>query len=808
MSSAARAEAATYHRQGLCPIPTKRNSKEPNLTELAPYLSRRASKEELSSWSWPGVGIVTGPLSGILVLDVDGPEGEAELKRHGHQITPMVRTASGGLHLYFRHPDTEVRTGIRVAPGLDVKAAGGYVVAPPSVGPNGQPYEWLVSLEEAEPADPPGWLIRLLERPSRNGAGQVGERIPPGQRNKELTSLAGSMRRRGMDAAEILAALDVTNERRCEPPLGSDEVEKIAASVSRYDHVAGDVIPVSFNGNGRPQQPARFNLTDMGNAERFVARHGDDVRYCYPWGRFLVFTGQRSERDEAGRTHRLAKETVRSIYGEAAAAEDEDRRKALAKHATSSEAEGKIKGMLELAKSEVPISPEELDADPWLFNVPNGTIDLRMGELRPHRREDRITKMAGAEYHPDAPAPIWAATLERVLPSNEVRAFFKRLCGCALTGVVSEHILPLLHGTGANGKSTVLNALLQAFGDYGIQAAPDLLIAKRGAHPTELADLFRMRLVASVETEDGRRFAESLVKQLTGGDKVRARRMREDFWEFEPSHTVFLATNHRPEVRGTDNAIWRRIRLIPFTETIPPEEQDNELPEKLRGELPGILAWVVEGCLEWRRGGLQAPDEVLAATQQYREEMDVLGTFLDECCDLGPGKNVAAADLYAAYGQWCTDTGEQQETQRKFGRRLTERGVFTRYKGGANGAHRWKGLDLLTLWKSRISRDSDPTDKKVTINSSKNTPREKTRVSGSEGPEGPVSDLKPRDVLAEFARGGSGPEKTAKTYLAGETRLEYVVRAVLFAKGMDNGDWEQYAPAVEEALEEWGKRDA
>ncbi len=165
MSSAARAEAAAYHRRGLCPIPTKRNSKKPNLEELEPYLTRPATKEELGSWSWPGVGVVTGPLSGILVLDVDGPEGEAELKKHGHPVTPMVRTAGGGLHLYFKHPDKDIRTGIRVAPGLDVKASGGYVVAPPSVGENGKPYEWVVGLEDAEPADPPEWLLKILERP-------------------------------------------------------------------------------------------------------------------------------------------------------------------------------------------------------------------------------------------------------------------------------------------------------------------------------------------------------------------------------------------------------------------------------------------------------------------------------------------------------------------------------------------------------------------------------------------------------------------------------------------------------------------
>jgi P4 family phage/plasmid primase-like protien len=450
-------------------------------------------------------------------------------------------------------------------------------------------------------------------------------------------------------------------------------------------------VRVTFGSDG----PHSYTLTDLGNAERFVAQHGANVRYCYPWGRFLVWTGARWERDEAGKVYRLAKETVRSIYQEAAEAENETRRKALAQHATRSEAETKIKAMLELAKSEIPVSPEELDAAPWLLNAPNGTVDLRSAELRPHRREDLITKIAPVEYDPDAAAPTWEAVLRRALPSEELRRFFKRVCGYALCGDVSEHILLVLYGTGANGKSTILNALLSAVGDYGMQAAPDLLVAKKGAHPTEVADLFGMRLVASIEVEDGRRLAESLVKQLTGGDKVRARRMRQDFWQFDPTHTVFMAVNHRPEIRGTDTAIWRRIRLIPFTETIPPAEQDKKLPQKLEHERAGILRWAVEGCLEWQREGLQAPAEVRKATGQYRSEMDVIGAFLQDECEVGTDLKEPFTTLYKRYEEWCEEGGERAETRRKFNARLKERGQFEARRSGPGGANEWHGLRLL-----------------------------------------------------------------------------------------------------------------
>src|SRR5215212_6908249 len=285
MSAAARGEAAEYRRLGWSPIPIKERSKEPNLLELRPYLNRKATKEELDTWRWSGVGIVTGPVSGVLVLDVDGPEGEAEIQKYGHPATPIVRTANGGLHLYFKHPEQHVSTAIRVAPGLDVKASGGYVVAPPSLGPNGRPYEWLVSPEEADLAEPPQWLMDLLAQDRSKGpAPPVGERIPSGKRNDALASLAGSMRRRGMGEAEILAALQVANDQRCQPPLEASEVEKIAASVARYAP-ADNVVRISVNGHGDTTLPRGYNLTDLGNAERFVAQHGENIRYCYLWGK-------------------------------------------------------------------------------------------------------------------------------------------------------------------------------------------------------------------------------------------------------------------------------------------------------------------------------------------------------------------------------------------------------------------------------------------------------------------------------------------------------------------------------------------
>ena len=511
---------------------------------------------------------------------------------------------------------------------------------------------------------------------------------------------------------------------------------------------------------GKPPRP--FNLTDMGNAERFVSCHGNDVRYCYPWSKWLVWTGVRWERDEAGKMHRLAKKTVRSIYGEASAAEDEGVRKAIAQHATRSEAEARIKAMLELAKSEVPVSPDELDATPWLLNAPNGTVDLRTGELKPHRREDLLTKTAGAEYQPDAPAPAWAAFLERVLPGEELRAFVQRGAGYSATGDTSEQVMFINHGAGANGKSTYQEVLVEALGDYAMRAPTEMLMAKRsGGVPNDVARLKGARFVAAAETEEGRRLAESLVKDLTGQDTISARFMRAEFFDFKPTHKLWLSTNHKPEIRGTDNAIWRRIRLVPWSVTIPSAERDRKLPKKLRQELVGVLAWTVRGCLDWRRDGLGEPEEVRAATAQYRAEQDVLAAFLEERCVVRPEAWVKFADLHGAYATWCEEAKERAETKRAFGARLKERG-FEPGRGTGNVPIR-HGLALLsdrepppegsdnrsqgnsdhnsyptvTPQSSRKSKDSEAivTDRypESTISSLETTPHESTVKQGNYG---------------------------------------------------------------------------
>jgi putative DNA primase/helicase len=360
-----------------------------------------------------------------------------------------------------------------------------------------------------------------------------------------------------------------------------------------------------------------------------------------------------------------------------------------------------VRNMIALAKSDLAIGPDELDTDPWLFNVVNGTIDLRTGELREHRREDFITKLAPVTFDPGAGCPRWEAFLRTIFAGNEeLIGYMRRLVGYCLTGVTDEHILPFLYGTGANGKSTFCETILKLMGfDYAMKAAPDLLLAKRGeSHPTDRADLYGKRFVACVETEEGRRLAEALVKELTGGDRVRARRMREDFWEFTPTHHVWLAGNHKPPIMGTDHGIWRRIKLIPFAVVIPKSEQDKKLPAKLATELSGILNWAIAGCLEWQRDGLRDPDIVSAATGNYSIEMDEVGQFVEEHCERGEAFLAAAGELFEAFREAMP---ESPVNQHGFGARLRQMGFLNRDPATAKefrtnkGKKGWKGLRLL-----------------------------------------------------------------------------------------------------------------
>lgn len=445
---------------------------------------------------------------------------------------------------------------------------------------------------------------------------------------------------------------------------------------------------------------ASFNLTDLGNGERLIARHGQNLHYCTPWRKWLAWDGKRWHVDTTQQVRQWARETVRAIYTEAAGMANETDRKLIARHAVRSEAEARIDALISLAQMDCPVLPEHLDQDPWLLNVQNGTLDLHTGELRSHQREDLLTKLVLVAYDSAASCPTWEAFLERILAGRQdVIDFLQRAIGYSLTGDTSEQCLFLLYGIGANGKSTCLEVVHKLLGDYAERAEFSTFLHKdRDSVRNDLAKLRGARFVAAGEVDEGRRLAESLVKSLTGEDTVSARFLFGEFFDFRPQFKLFLAANHLPVIRGTDYAIWRRIRVIPFIVTIPVEEQDRTLPAKLKAELSGILAWAVRGCLAWQQEGrLIEPEAVRAATTAYQTEMDTLAAFIEECCLIKAGSQVKAGDLLTAYQRW---SGDSKMTYQKLVRRLTDRG-FERGRSTITGHMTWRGIGLLAPEEAR-----------------------------------------------------------------------------------------------------------
>lgn len=458
---------------------------------------------------------------------------------------------------------------------------------------------------------------------------------------------------------------------------------------------------------------ARMFQTDLGNSERLVARHGRDLRYCFDFGKWLCWDGVRWAIDRDGAAIDKAKLTARAMLGEAATLQDREDSRKLAAWSFRSQARERLAAALFLAQSDVPVRPERLDTHHWLLNVENGTLDLRAGTLQPADRADLMTKAAPVAYDSTATCPEWLAFLNRIFDGNqELIRYVQKAAGYSLTGDDREQAFFVCYGTGRNGKSTLLETLAAVLGDdYAQQAAPELLMQKtHDRHPTELAALRGMRLVTAIETGEGKRLNEPLVKQLTGGDRISARFMHGDFFTFAPTHKLWLATNHKPTIRGTDLGMWRRIKLIPFTVQIPDEEKDDGLKARLRTPevRQGILNWMLEGALLWQREGLRPPQAVNEATQAYREEMDVLAAWLADCCVINKRAEAKAADLYKSYCDWCDANGEKPESQRSFGLRLTERGLDRRR--GTAGAHRWFGIGLLAP-----SDPSDPSDPEFNI---------------------------------------------------------------------------------------------
>jgi putative DNA primase/helicase len=429
-------------------------------------------------------------------------------------------------------------------------------------------------------------------------------------------------------------------------------------------------------------------FSDDALATSFAIRHKDELRYVAAWGRWFLYDGMSWREDDTLHAFDLSRQVCR----EAAAIPNNKSglRAALASAKTVSAIERLAKADRRLAAS-----VGQWDADPLLLNTPGGVVDLRTGELgraSPYQYMTKVTAVA-----PSGTCPIFQRFLARVTNEDlELQRFLQRVAGYALTGLTSEHSLFFCYGTGANGKSVLINTFSEILGNYHKTAAIETFtVSTVEHHPTDIAGLRGARFVTSIETEEGRRWAEAKIKNLTGGDKISARFMRQDFFEFTPQFKLLIAGNHKPSLKSVDEAIRRRFHLIPFVVTIPPGERDRALPEKLKAEWPGILAWMIEGCLAWQREGLSPPSAVLEATAAYLDAEDSIANWFADSCECDPRSYVNSSVLFGSWSAWCERSNESPGSQKGFSDKLEAKGFRKDRLGKAAGGRGFHGIRVV-----------------------------------------------------------------------------------------------------------------
>lgn len=440
-----------------------------------------------------------------------------------------------------------------------------------------------------------------------------------------------------------------------------------------------------------------YSYDDTGNAKRFTDAYGEVIRYSYIRKNWYFYDGKIWLIDQQGMIKNIADKVIEKMKNEPIhvmdGVDEEEATKAFNKHLKSSRGSNGKTNMIKESEHLLPIKPHEFDNELDLFNVQNGYLDLRTGKLHNHDKTKFFTKISSVEYTDKIDCPLWIEFLNQIFDGNqELIEYMQRAVGYSLSGSTEEQMMFILYGNGRNGKSVFLDIITEIFGNYATNIQPQTIMVKQqssGAN-SDIARLDGARLVTTTEPNEGVRLDEGLVKQLTGGDKVTARFLYENEFDFMPQFKLWMATNHKPIIRGTDDGIWRRMAIIPFTVQIPKEKVDKRLKHKLRRELKAILHWAVEGYIKWRENGLPEPQVIKDQRDEYRTEMDAVEAFIEECCNRGTNLEVQAKDLYQAYREWAGDNGQYMMSSTKFGREMGKK--FVKFK---SGTIHYKGIELL-----------------------------------------------------------------------------------------------------------------
>ena len=443
-----------------------------------------------------------------------------------------------------------------------------------------------------------------------------------------------------------------------------------------------------------------MQFTDITNRDYFLKAFGSKIRYCLMWNKFLIWNGTCWEIDKKGKVEEDCVDFVHHMYRGLRVITDLQLQKDFEKHLIKSESFRRIQALVGLLKmsKDIKASDDELDTDNYLFNVNGITLNLKNGKGFPPEPTNLITKRSKFIYDKDAKCPTWDMFLLQIFNKDtDLIRFVQKAMGYSLSGDVREQCLFILWGTGANGKSTFLNVLQELFGDYACTTGTETFMKKTSDQSNDLARLKGIRLVTTTEVEQGKALSESLIKQITGGDEITARFLYGEYFSFKPTFKIFMATNHKPKIRGADNGIWRRIKMIPFTVTIPAEQRDKTLTEKLIAENSGILNWLIQGYALWRKEGLNEPEAIRDANEEYRMDMDAVGTFVNDCFDLDASMRWRLPNqmLYQTYIKWCNANNERVMSQKWLTMRMSEKG-FKRMV--SNTGRIWLGLARKPQW--------------------------------------------------------------------------------------------------------------
>jgi putative DNA primase/helicase len=774
-----------YDNEGIKLVRLSHRTKKPVDNE---WQLRTLALEDAQEWVRSGgdVGWQCGEASGWMsAVDLDCGEARRLAPRFLPETLQGAKGNEASSQYFYRSAKLGYKkfselggSGELIALKASNNGRGHQVAVAPSVHREKGPYHFVGGYNPAAIA-----VVRKDELRHRVGmlatAVLIARVLPPskeeggGGRHDIALALAGYMLRNGEATEDVEKMLTAAWGVRDASHQAVEDVRRsvrdTATRLARNEPATGgrrlgELVPkmpekiADFLGWERPnmrEQRRHYMRTDLGNSERFVDAQRDRVLWCPARKSFLCWDGKRYAWDERGEAVKLAHLAARNIFHEAADAESEEEQKAIAKWALASQNESRINAMLSQAKPYLAVGMEELDRDPWLVNCQNGTLDLRTGKLKVHDPDDRITKIVPVDYDPDAPCPRFKQFLKEALVDEALIKFVKRYSGYTLTGITRERLLAILYGFGKNGKTTLVELLHEVLGDYARNTDVEtLLIKKYQGVGNDVAALKGARFVSAAEVEKGRRLAESKVKQLTGRDTVTARFLFGENFDFKPEFKLWLSTNNKPVIQGTDDAIWDRIRLIPFTQRFDGPKADPKLPDKLGTELAGVFAWMVEGCLEWQEHGLEEPKTVTDATKQYREEMDTLASFLDEDCVTGSSYRVLAERLYQRYTTWCDKSGERKDPKKAFVARLEERGFERRREtAGVNkGRYIWLGIGFRSDDEPpEDGDDGSPGEPWTTFGSPGESREDKPNSSGGGG-SGEPSEAKTQHSPKQYPR--------------------------------------------------------